>query len=691
MKKEFYVLILSSLLFVISPVYSQTYNWNVLDKADDNAYSGNWDDGSNGGAGFSGWSFVSTGTGGRYIGSTAIGDDSFGIYADGDSYSATRPFEKPLKSGDTFTVDIGHTSTIDGEIGLTLLDGSSGVITLKFVGGATYWQFNDGGSDFNIGQAYDDNIPLTFSFTYNGGSSYSFSFGSASGDDYTANSNISNIDGVNFYNNDQGAGQNFGFNNLAISGAASSASDVPTNADVEISGNVELGSTETLTVNDLTIPSSKAGTLTLKSDASGTASLIVNGTINGDVAVERYINGYTINTDGWHLMSSPVASFAIAGSEFEPTAGVDDFYSWNEAAGNWYNYEQPSGPDDIVPGEAYLIAYDVADTKTFSGTVNNSDIPFSNLSYTGTSTNQGWHLLGNPYPSALQWDQTSWNRTNVDALAKLWDEGNAGYVDLNPGDIIPAMNGFMIHVNNSTNAITIPKAERTHSTTAWYKNDILNKLKLTVYDLEGSTAQQSVLQFDANATAGFDSEFDSYYLNGYAPQFYSLINGKPASTNTLPEVNEELQVPYHFIKNASSTYRLEVEGIASLGLSMPVYITDYKTGQTIDISETGYYEFEAMEGDEIARFMLHFKTTGIDDVVVAEPVVAFQNQQLTISDLQPGQVDLRVVDVMGRVVLSAYSEANGGIVNLPINLKSGIYILEIVINNHRFAHKFSVN
>ena len=186
-----------------------------------------WDNESNGGSGFGAWTFNISGDGGRYIGGTGIGDPTFGIFAPNStsSSSAFRPFSSALNPGDTFSVVIGHTANIDGEIGLSLWSGDSARITLKFIGGDTSWTFNDGGSDFNIAQPYAANTPLTFSLTYVGAGlnddndpiyTYSYSFGSASGNNFTTLNDISSIDGVAFFNNNQGNDQNFGFNELQI-------------------------------------------------------------------------------------------------------------------------------------------------------------------------------------------------------------------------------------------------------------------------------------------------------------------------------------------------------------------------------------------------------------------------------------------------------------------------------------------
>lgn len=204
----------------------------AADNASDNASTANypggtWTTGSNGGLGFGAWTLTANGGGaggfaGSYIGGTAIGDPSFGIFSGGNNAAnmlARRPFTGGgLIAGQSFSVTIGNTPTISnpGQIGLSLMSGVNARWTLKFVGGGTEWQLNDGGSDFSSGQAYAANTPLSLTFTYNGGSSYSYTFGTGSGNNFTASADISNLDGVQFFSTNQGGGENMGINNLSV-------------------------------------------------------------------------------------------------------------------------------------------------------------------------------------------------------------------------------------------------------------------------------------------------------------------------------------------------------------------------------------------------------------------------------------------------------------------------------------------
>ena len=196
------------------------------DNASNAAYSGAvWTTGSNGGTGFGNWTITSSGGAsgfaGSFIGSTGLSSTSFGLYSGNDAgafSNALRPFAGGvLLAGQTFSVNLGHTPTIDGEIGLQLRSSGTSLIVLKFVSGQSNWQLWDGGSsDFSAGQAYAPDTSLAFSFTYNGGNSYSYTFGSGSGINNTATNTLTGINEVLFYDNNQGASQNFGFNNLSI-------------------------------------------------------------------------------------------------------------------------------------------------------------------------------------------------------------------------------------------------------------------------------------------------------------------------------------------------------------------------------------------------------------------------------------------------------------------------------------------
>lgn len=123
-----------------------TYGQNFTTIAEDTASNYvNWDGNPsfNEGVGFEEWAFNANGNGGfagRYLGATAIGNPAFGLFSGNNAaafVTAERGFQNSLQPGDKFSVNIGHTNTIFGEVGLVLLDGTNVVFTLKFVGGGS--------------------------------------------------------------------------------------------------------------------------------------------------------------------------------------------------------------------------------------------------------------------------------------------------------------------------------------------------------------------------------------------------------------------------------------------------------------------------------------------------------------------------------------------------------------------------
>jgi hypothetical protein len=181
---------------------------------------GAWNTGTNGGTGFGAWT-INDGDGGHYIGSTGLGASTFGLFNTFNTTTtdAIRPFTGNLVAGDTFSVDLGFTTfAAAGSVGLNLRSGNTEELTLFSDG--TNWNLNDGGSNFAIGTS-SANTPYHFTLTYNGGNSYSFTLtGTAPGNNFTATNTLTGVDNVRFFDFNQGAGANFGFDNLAITAAA---------------------------------------------------------------------------------------------------------------------------------------------------------------------------------------------------------------------------------------------------------------------------------------------------------------------------------------------------------------------------------------------------------------------------------------------------------------------------------------
>ncbi|MDP1623232.1 MAG: T9SS type A sorting domain-containing protein [Bacteroidales bacterium] len=313
--------------------------------------------------------------------------------------------------------------------------------------------------------------------------------------------------------------------------------------------------------------------------------------------------------DGWHFLSSPVSSEMIS-----PAFTTDpyDFYCWYEPANQWVNYKNTTTPPawntatgstNFILGKGYMAAYDDSGVKLFTGTMNVGNVAVSGLTITGSGLNRSWHLLGNPFGSALTWDASaSWSLTNIAGVAKIWNEANQSYSDL-----------------TSSPSIVIP------------------------------------------ATNGFDLMYDGEFLAGYAPAFYSIVTGMKLSTNSLPSLANSTEILFGFVKSGGANYRIEAKCVESL--PEKAYLHDLKTGTITDLTQNPVYSFTSSTGDNPDRFLLKFGNVGMVGHEVNNLRVWYSQEKLFLSNTA-GDALVEIYDMAGRQVFQCNTCGNPVQLNL---------------------------
>lgn len=440
-------------------------------------------------------------------------------------------------------------------------------------------------------------------------------------------------------------------------------------------------------------------TLLIESDASGDGSVIIYGNMGGPMDIERYITPYSVADDGWHLLSSPrTASFDLSLSDFVPTEGDDDVYNWNEVSYEWENYFGVANPGfNFDPGYGYLVAYKTQSTvKKFSGYVNNQNITVGSLSLTDNNadlTLDGWNLLGNPFSSAIKWNDGNWTLSNINATAKVYNEAGGNYVDRGSDDIIPMNQGFFVQVNDlAGGSVTIPLASRVHNSTAWYKNteetEANQTLELKVSGGTNSFYDIAKVKFDGNATDEFDFEFDSHKLRGMAsaPQLFTQQGTEEFSTNTLAFQQNEKLLPLSFIAGTNGTFTIEVQQntVSSEGKT---YLEDLALNQMIDLSSQTSYAFQATTTDSPNRFLLHFNgVTAVDELEAQGPAVYSVNNEIYISSLEAMDAQILVYNINGQLVGQAQMN-NETMKHFTVEATKGVYMVSVQAENVVYTEK----
>ena len=207
----------------------------------------------------------------------------------------------------------------------------------------------------------------------------------------------------------------------------------------------------------------------INSNASGTGSFIQNGSLilNNPAIVEKYLGDVT--NAGWYL-SIPVLS-----SGLDVFNGADGIWSFNANDGQWLKLSSGT----LLPTNGYVTKFSGSNkTILFSGTLNNNVMPVNLIRSGDYSHNFGWNLIGNSYPSAIDYDliplSDKVNLNNAIYFRKL-DGDVATYNDghgLNGGSsIIPAMQAFwmQVEITKTSGSLSISNACRLHSNNQQYK------------------------------------------------------------------------------------------------------------------------------------------------------------------------------------------------------------------------------
>ncbi|MBN2173712.1 MAG: hypothetical protein JW731_06255 [Bacteroidales bacterium] len=408
--------------------------------------------------------------------------------------------------------------------------------------------------------------------------------------------------------------------------------------------------------------------LTIQSNGS----IIENGTVEvlGQTFVEQACNG---GADVYHMISTPLdyAQAIIFLGQY--------LREWDETAQTWNNIVAPSTV--LSKGKGYSLNAVSPQTFVFdNGDLNHGDVTKSGLSYTMGGPDPllaGFHLVGNPFPSALDFTMAGWNLTDVANNVWVWNNGNYMVGDgaatgTLPGDIIPALNGFFVMATAAGGSVTMPQAARVHGFVPFYKKSSEGRL---AFNISGNGFEDNiVVNVNDEATPGLDQNLDAFKLFGLdaAPQLYTMAEEAPLTLNYFPStdfVNLYLEV------GADATYTISAEGMETFASNVTLHLEDLKEGTIVDLKDTPEYNFEAMTGDDPERFMLHFGTVGIENSA-AEQIHVFANHGQVYVNLPAninGQVD--IYNVMGQKIAS--EEVYGGSNSVSVN--SGInYIVRVV-------------
>jgi len=477
---------------------------------------------------------------------------------------------------------------------------------------------------------------------------------------------------------------------------------------------------EKLTVNnDLT----NNGSFVLQSDAQGTATLLTAGTVStnaGIYKVQQYLtgsnNGSAPNGRFWY-MSSPVTGATSA--TFNPETGLNKLWSWNEPTHSYLQITDNVTP--LISGKGYVARMGNTGTVEFSSnTINNGDITVNGLSWTGlTHLNRGYNLIGNPYPSYLNWKDV-WVDPNTDELresglpnrmrATIWVRSEnstlytynavAGtYATTNPQEDeitesniqrIAPMQAFWVETYDpvmTDGSITFTNSLRSHQVSSEHRlrakaatSSEKKMLRLEISD--GTNSDQTVIQFNPNAKDSYDL-YDSHKMSlSGIPQLYTKVGNEVLSINGMGSFTNEKIVPLGFSVPQAGVYTLKANDISNFSSGTQVLLVDNATASVTDLTLEETYDFTSDKVDNYNRFTIIFRSPGtVTETPITEQgnIVIYRNGDNKITVICNEEIEFNAsVTIYTAAGQAIYNKALSGTTTLVNKeLIPGVYIARV--------------
>lgn len=440
---------------------------------------------------------------------------------------------------------------------------------------------------------------------------------------------------------------------------------------------------------------SVGGNLLAESDASGTASIIDNGTLT--VTGTKNIEIYIAQSDRYYYLSVPVSGQTA--DAFGDVGGVDKLFYRNTTESSWS--EILSGATLLEPLTGYATKQSVAPTTlTFSGNLN-TGAKAASL----TDDGDRWNLVGNPYPSPIDWGTENdavagWTRSNIrntiyikhgDNFATFNATGDGAGV--NDGSrYIPAMQSFWIKVLGPGASLNMSNPVRLHNSNPLLKNNVseTNSLRLKI-SRDGFT-DETMVRFLKESDNGTDkSDAEKMFASGTEyPQIYTMVENENMAINSFAEYRGTFTLNLGFKTAMEGNFEINFAGIETFPLQTAVYLEDKLMHKQIKIASDVSYSFYSEVSHSTDRFVLYFNdgtsrldfkdpknTTNVSASDMDE-IKIFGNKN-SIKLYTPGisKAEVQVYNILGSLLKTADIQSENSQIELE-NIQGGTLIVKIV-------------
>ena len=474
---------------------------------------------------------------------------------------------------------------------------------------------------------------------------------------------------------------------------------------------------------------SNAGTFTLNSDSDEFSSIIIGGTVTGNISYNRYVN--SVGTNEWDLIGAPVdgqsiSSFASANSSTLGTSSnIYAIGSYDNATNTWTNYTTSTigSAGNFDRGRGYQMASVSGGTGIlkFTGTPASTTQTQAiiNNDAANAGTGKRWNLVANPFPSYIHGNANAhatnnFLTVNTDKLHDSYeaiygyDADGSGYTAYNNTssalNLAPGQAFMVASDNTSSDNISFTTDMRTiEGGDDLIVGDILEdtfELIIKLYD--GDTElDYTKFYFADGLSLGLDPGYDAGNFNQGASLMSRLVEedegvGLVINAMGLENVNDVV-VPLEINRESGNSFRISIDTF-DIYAGTNVYLEDNVQGTMTLLNEQDFELTPENNLSGVGRFFIHLTETtfSIDNEVDTNLLNAYKldrNNFIIVEGLtvQSGITNVKLYSLLGREILS--TELNNSINTQTISterIDTGVYVIKLQSGNNLITKKLII-
>ena len=419
--------------------------------------------------------------------------------------------------------------------------------------------------------------------------------------------------------------------------------------------------------------------------------------------------------------STPVSGQRLI--DVSPKTASDKYY-YNNAPG-WIAIDRNS---TMAIGKGYIIRgpEDFSNTNKVDYEGSFKGVPNNGIYSTESLTVARYHLLGNPYPSALSVDALVDGNSVINGTVYLWTHNTgvdtSGSYGYNPADyasynktgsvrtaaltgnrandserptgFIGAGQAFFVSTR-ATGAVVFNNSMRAGGTnnSQFFKSTTKeagiekNRVWLNMTN-SGGLFKQLLVGYIEGATNGYENRFDGITMDGNSfLDFYSMINSDKfvIQGRGLPFTDTDL-VPLGYRTTIAGDFTIAIDEVDGKMSDQKIYIEDKTTGVVHDLTQSNY-TFKTEVGTFTDRLLLRYtgKTLGTGDFENIENgiLVSVKNKVINILSSKENIREVTVYDISGKLL---YDKKKVGSTELEISnlhCNNQVLLVKVILENSK--------